>query len=109
MPGLRKKDEVSQEQNQREEDYEKLFPKIGRDFVSKEDLADILALIVNAIPGLSVEVSDAKATALAAEYKDNINSGKTDSKKYKDLIKLDDDDEPEESEDEEEEEDSGSI
>lgn len=101
MPGLRRKDEVSQDNDQREEDYEKLFSKIGRDFVSREDLADILGKIINAVPGLSVEVGNAKAVALATEYKDNLEKGQSDRKKYKDLVELDE--EPEENEEEEEE------
>jgi hypothetical protein len=91
MPGMRQKDEASQENNQREEDYEKLFPKIGRDFVTREDLADILAKVISAVPGLQVEVGNAKAVALATEYKNNLEKGQSDRKKYedKDLVKLD--------------------
>jgi len=89
MPGMRRKDEVTQENDQREEDYQKLVPKIGRDFVSRDDLVDILAKILNAIPGLKIEISNAKAVALAAEYKNNLEKGQGDRKKYKDLVELD--------------------
>lgn len=89
MPGLRQKDEATQESNQREEDYQKLMPKIGRDFVSREDLIDIIGKLISAIPGLSLDFSDAKAVALATEYKDNLEKGQSDRKKYKDLVELD--------------------
>lgn len=89
MPGMRKKDEATQETNQREEDYQKLFPKIGRDFVSREDLADILTKIISAVPGLSLETGNAKAVALATEYKNNLEKGESNRKKYKDLVELD--------------------
>lgn len=103
MPGMRGTDEVSKDQDQREEDYKKLFPKIGRDFVSREDLADILSAIVSAIPGLSVDIKDAKAVALATEYK-KILDGQKNSKEYKDLIELEDDDQEKDKDKEEEDE-----
>lgn len=90
MPGIRSTDEVSKDQDQREEDYMKLFPKIGRDFVSREDLADILTVIIGALPGIDLQIKDGRATALATEYK-RILDGKKTSKTYKDLIELEDD------------------
>jgi hypothetical protein len=106
MPGMRKTDEQSQENDQREEDYQKLMPKIGRDFVTRDDLADILASIVNAVPGLSVKVGNSKAIALAAEYKKNIEEGGG-KKKYKDLVEIDEEQKEEEEETEEEEDEEG--
>lgn len=86
-----------------EELYEKLFPKIGRDFVYKEDLEDVLTQILTALyslnPLLALKpiniTSDAKARLKAAEYKQVIESGKDGSKIYRDLIKLDDDEDSE--------------
>jgi hypothetical protein len=90
VPGFRKKDEVDQQEDQREEDYEKLFAKIGRDFITREDLADILLKIINAVPGLSIEIGNAHAMSLATEYKENISASKKKKKKYKDLVELED-------------------
>lgn len=76
-----------------EEFYQKLFTKIGRDFVYKEDLEDYIRYLISQI-GLSsftrVKIGDIKAKSKALEYKKNIESGKIDSSKYKDLINLDD-------------------
>jgi hypothetical protein len=102
MP-FQKKDEVSQDEKDREEQYEKLMPKIGRDFVSTDDLANILGLIVKAIPGLSLDISNTQAVKIAKEYKKNLDEGKTDPTKYKDLVELEDDEPEEESKDEDNE------
>jgi len=81
---------------QLEEMYEKLFPKIGRDFVYKEDFERIVRAILLTIDptGLSsvVVVNDVSARRKALEYKNLLDSGKDGSKIYKDLINLDDDD-----------------
>jgi hypothetical protein len=100
MPGMRQTDQVSQDEDQREEDYEKLFNKIGRDFVTIKDLEEALG----AIPGVSINVGNAHAVAQANEYKENLNAGQKQKKKYNDLIKLEDDDEETDEEVAEEEE-----
>jgi hypothetical protein len=81
-----------------EELYEKLFVKIGRDFVYKEDLQEVLSQITAMLYSINPifmsnpvnTASDAKARLKAVEYKGVLDSGKDGSKIYKDLIKLDD-------------------
>ena len=98
MPFLRKSvngDETNENETN-EELYEKLFPKIGRDFVYKEDLYKVLRRILFLIDPSTLKWPDIKddseARKLALEYKNLLEKGKSGSDKYKDLIKLDDDD-----------------
>lgn len=78
-----------------EEQYEKLFPKIGRDFVYKEDLFRILDNIMSVLDPLGLSpidfTSDQEAKKRAREYKSLLDSGKDGSKRFKDLIDMDDD------------------
>lgn len=78
-----------------EEQYEKLFPKIGRDFVYKEDLYRVLhklILMINPASVIGLEIkSDIHARQKALEYKAILDNGKDGSKIYKDLINLDED------------------
>lgn len=76
-----------------EEQYERLFPKIGRDFIYREDLEGILTKIADIIDptglfGLSLDNSAAKTKA--HEYKRVLDKGKDGSKIYDDLINLED-------------------
>lgn len=78
-----------------EEQYERLFPKIGRDFVYREDLEGLLTKIIEILDptgifGLSLDDSAAKSKA--HEYKKVLDKGKDGSKIYKDLIKLEEKD-----------------
>lgn len=79
-----------------EELYERLFPKIGRDFVYKEDLERMLGAIMFLLDPAGLNPidmkSDARARKQALEYKALLDSGEDGSKKYKDLINLDDED-----------------
>lgn len=85
--------------SQNEEQYERLFPKIGRDFIYKEDFYNSINGIMNIIdpaglnPLVSNVRSDSEARKKAKEYKDLLESGKDGSEIYKDLIKLDDQEE----------------
>jgi hypothetical protein len=80
---------------QLEEMYEKLFPKIGRDFIYKEDLLRVVQQILSIIDPTGISSSlilnDIGARKKALEYKNLLDSGKDGSKIYKDLINLDDD------------------
>lgn len=77
-----------------EETYEKLFPKIGRDFVYRDDLnliIDLLLRIVDPLGLLPHElVGDVEARKKALEYKLVLAAGVDGTKRYKDLINLDD-------------------
>lgn len=88
-----KEEEVDQSGGN-EELYEKLFPKIGRDFVYKEDLERMLGGIMSILdPFGNTPIDFTSQTAAvnkAREYKAVLESGKDGSKIYKDLINLDD-------------------
>ncbi len=78
-----------------EELYERMFPKIGRDFVYKEDLQRMMTLLMSIIDPFGLTpidlVSDVSARKRALEYKLLLESGIDGSKIYRDLINLDDD------------------
>jgi len=96
-------DQGSQSKKQLEEMYEKLFPKIARDFVFAEDLQHILEDIHNVLkvlgPGMTskstgiTKIGKARAMAKGLQYKDTIETGKDGSKIYVDLLKIDDEEE----------------
>lgn len=72
-----------------EEQYQRLFKKIARDFVYKEDLSEILTLIF----GELFEDSDIdtrsrvdSAVQKAIEYKQNLTKPLNQRKKYRDII-----------------------
>jgi ribosomal protein L23 len=66
-----------------EEQYERLFPKIARDFVYKQDLEELVDRPVN----------DVEARRRALQYKEVIDSGRDGSKIFKDVIRIEDDEE----------------
>ena len=80
---------------QREELYEKMFPKIARDFVYREDFMKIVDAIMKVIDPFGLVPVDFAATVearkKALEYKTVLDSGLDGTKIYKDLINLDDD------------------
>lgn len=84
---------------QNEEMYERMFPKIGRDFVYKDDLYNMMDGFLSFLDpdGLGLvggdSRSDAEARKRALEYKSVLDSGKDGSEIYKDLIKLNEDEE----------------
>lgn len=88
-------EEEQDEARSLEEQYEKLFVKIGRDFVYKEDLLRILEIVMRIIDPLGLTpldaVLDIEAKKRALEYKAVLESGKDGTKLFRDLIKLDDD------------------
>jgi hypothetical protein len=82
---------------QDEESYERLFAKIGRDFVYKEDLYKMMDGFADILDpdGLGIlggdNRSDSEARKRAREYRGVIDSGKDGTDIYKDLINMDDD------------------
>ncbi len=75
--------------------YEKLFPKIGRDFVCWEDFERIIISILEYIDPEVIEEIDfsSKESSIekAFEYKEFLSKGIDGSEIYKDLIDLDED------------------
>ena len=78
-----------------EQKYMRLFMKIGRDFVHREDLVSILTELIEAIdPDLLDNInlySSAGADDRAHEYRDYIDSNSSGSDAYPDLIDLSED------------------
>lgn len=76
-----------------EEQYMKLFPKMGRDFVHKKDLAAMLEQIMAIIDPFDLTpvdlLDDSEARQRAYEYQAFLDEGKKGSDVYKDLIDLD--------------------
>ena len=71
-----------------------MFPKIGRDFVHKEDLELLLNEILSLLDptGLTpIDIGTAGALGRAKEYKDCLDNDKNGNDLYKDLIDLDSD------------------
>lgn len=76
-----------------EEQYLKLFPKMGRDFVHKDDMFSIIEVLLRLVDPLGVvgnPVGDIGARRKALEYKIALESGIDTTKLYSDLINLDD-------------------
>lgn len=91
-----REEDSSDEGMQLEQQYLKLFAKIGRDYVHKEDLVGILQQIMDLVDPdganpINLE-DDSEARQRAQEYKAFIDENKDGSKIYKDLIRLDEDD-----------------
>lgn len=90
-----KKEDSDTESSQLEEQYERLFPKIGRDFVHKQDLERLLQHIFGLIDPLGLNpidlLDDSAARQRALEYKNFLDDEYDGSLTYKDLIDLDDD------------------
>lgn len=77
-----------------EEQYEKLFAKIGRDFVTREDLERILHNLIVAISpihaGMINTHSDTEARRKAFDYKNTLDNNLDGTELYTDLIEPDD-------------------
>jgi hypothetical protein len=78
----------------REESYKLLFPKIGRDFVTRADLEAILRSFcqeVGVLAPITDFLYDGEARALAHTYADLVERGQGGKMVREDLIKMDDD------------------
>ena len=80
------------ENAQLEEQYQKLFKKIARDFVYKEDLMSALNNLTSAINllnsnfnSISVASTEEGAIQKAIEYESNLKKRKKDRTQYKDV------------------------
>ena len=95
LTGAAKKEDRSSPGKDNEKQYEKMFPKIGRDFVHKKDLENILQQFLQLIDPMGLlpinTSDDSEARKRAQEYKDFLDADKDGSKIYKDLINLDED------------------
>lgn len=79
--------------NDLEEQYLKLFPKIGRDFISREDFEAIIVQLFQFVNPLALQAVDLKSDGLARlrakVYKDRLDTGNL-TNTFRDLIDLDD-------------------
>lgn len=80
-----------------EESYERMFPKIGRDFVHRKDFENIIRQILYLIDPLGINPisldDDSEARKRALEYKQFLDDQRDGSEVYPDLINLDDEEE----------------
>ncbi len=98
-----KKEDRSSSDSDMEEQYERLFPKMGRDFLHRKDFENIMRQILFLVDPLGLApinfADDSEARKRALEYKQFLDDQKNGSEVYKDLIKLDDEEENGESSD----------
>ena len=95
---LEEQDLQNQQDQQLEEAYERLFPKMGRDFVYVEDLKAFLDALIPLLGPLGLilpPLDRSKARSQAAAYKEAILDGEVDPSKYDDLVNIESDDEVE--------------
>lgn len=89
-----REEDSSNESGELEEQYMKMFPKIGRDFVHREDLEAILAQVMRLLDPLGANPidfsNDSEARSRAKEYKAFLDQDEDGSSTYKDLIKIED-------------------
>lgn len=77
-----------------EEQYKRLMPKIGRDFVTIGDLEEILRrilLLVDPLGVNAISIETTVAQALADRYKLIVENNKPDTESKRDLVKIDED------------------
>lgn len=86
--------DIEEKGDQLEEKYMRLFPKIGRDFIHRDDFERVISIILAKIDldnELNIDLySVSEATKRALEYKRIIESGTFSPRQYQDLIELDD-------------------
>ena len=93
---LRPTDQGKQQKQGLEEQYERMFPKIARDFVTREDLEELILRLVAGLQILNggvplpvnLKLGNSNAVAKAVLYKNVIESGEDGSKLFVDLIKI---------------------
>ena len=77
-----------------EESYYRMFPKIGRDFLHRDDFAEIMRQVLIELgiveDGIDLYLID-NAVARAMEYRSILSSGDAGEDIYPDLIDLEDD------------------
>lgn len=69
-----------------EEQYQKMFKKIARDFVFKDDLKAIIGFLFDDIDDNTFEEKFDAAYLKALEYKDNLSKPLKQRKKYEDIV-----------------------
>lgn len=83
--------EESDNKEDLEEQYMRLFPKIGRDYATREDLNNFIVALLDLIDPLGLNplsIDDTAARDLAHKYKKLIEKGKSGEQK-RDLVEID--------------------
>tara|TARA_S200000501_G_C20837910_1_gene750251 strand:+ start:136 stop:438 length:303 start_codon:yes stop_codon:yes gene_type:complete len=85
--------DFSKEERKIEEDYQKLFPKIARDFICRRDVEktfnNILSVIDSDDNDLNEKLNSIRhALLIAREYKLNLKKPISERKNYKDIDEL---------------------
>ena len=92
-----KKEDRSSSGSDLEEQYERLFAKMGRDFLHRKDFENIMRQLLSVIDPFGLAPialdDDSEARKRAQEYKQFLDDQRDGSEVYKDLIKLDDEEE----------------
>lgn len=87
-------DEDANQNQAHEELYEELFPKIGRDFIHRDDFERIMIHLLSILDPsglIGIDFNDTSgAIAKAREYQSVLDSGQDGTELYRDLIDLDD-------------------
>lgn len=87
-------DELPDQSAELEEQYKRMMPKIGRDFVAIEDLRDLLAhmlLLLDPLGLAPLGLDNQAARAVAERYKELVEKGKDGGESRRDLVKIDED------------------
>ena len=94
----RKPDQGLQQKQGLEETYERIYPKIARDFVTIDDLQALInelkvLVSVLGLPMPNLRVKNVNAMAQALLYKSTVEEGRDGTKLFKDLVEIDNDEE----------------
>jgi|LauGreDrversion4_2_1035121.scaffolds.fasta_scaffold13452_4 hypothetical protein len=88
----REDNDYEKDDNELEELYERLYKKIARDFVHKDDLRQSLSHTLNLYEALGIKLDETTASLFfdeainqAIEYKENLSKPRNKRKKYKDV------------------------
>ena len=99
---LQQNSQDSQQNSQKEEDYERMFAKMGRDFVHIDDLnswIDKLRAILGPAGLALPPISNNQAISRGNHYKEIVENGEDGTSYYDDIVDFnDEDEEPEEEE-----------
>ena len=104
---LQQNGQDKQQDSQKEEDYERMYAKMARDFVHIDDLKDFIDKLRIAIgpAGLALPgLTNDQAISRGLDYKEIVENGEDGTAHYSDIVTFDDGDEEAEAETEEEEE-----
>jgi len=89
-------EDAVEEKDMLEEQYMKMFPKMGRDFVHREDLEQLLQellFFLAPLKAISLRLDNVNAHQRALMYKGLLEQNKNGNEVFKDLINMDEENE----------------